>query len=134
MSLNNMARDCHNISESKGWLEETRSFGDLISLMHSELSEALEEFRDKRGFQEVYYRCDDCETEYPLDYVTGLISAKTPCCYAEFKPEGIPIELADVMIRILQFCGTYEVDIEKAYDLKMKFNATRPYKHGGKLI
>lgn len=106
--LNNYAKECHKVSESKGWLEEKRTFGDLISLMHSELSEALEEYRNGRAYDEIYF--------------------------VEGKPEGIPIELADTLIRILQFCGTYGVDIDKAFAIKMDYNKGRPHRHGGKVI
>lgn len=133
MDLNTLAIECHNVSKSKGWLEETRTFGDLIALMHSELSEALEEFRAGRHFDEIYWKCKNCGRE--INDPTVVIACEHlafSTCY--FKPEGIPIELADTTIRILQFCGTYKIDIENAVVLKMEYNKGRPHKHGGKKI
>jgi NTP pyrophosphatase (non-canonical NTP hydrolase) len=49
------------------------------------------------------------------------------------KPEGIPIELADVIIRICDTCGQYGIDLDRAIRLKMEYNKTRPYKHGKKI-
>lgn len=118
--LNDLAQECHQVATSKGWNSETRTFGDLIALMHSELSEALEEFRKGYGFNEIYFECDS--HEYSEHSQAGC------------KPEGIPIELADAIIRILQFCGTHGVDIQTAFDFKMKYNTTRSYRHGGKKI
>lgn len=111
--LNDLAYDCNELSRRKGWLDEKRTFGDYVSLMHSELSEALEEYRNGRDYDEVYYNesADDIN-----------------------KPEGIPIELADCIIRILQFCGEEGIDIQEAYELKMQYNGTRPHRHGGKVI
>ena len=48
------------------------------------------------------------------------------------KPEGIPIELADVIIRILDYCGYAGIDIEAAIRQKHEYNKSRPYRHGGK--
>lgn len=48
------------------------------------------------------------------------------------KPEGIPIELADVIIRVLDYCGYAGIDIDAAISQKHEYNKTRPYRHGGK--
>ena len=45
---------------------------------------------------------------------------------------GIPSELADVVIRIFDFCGGNDIDLEKVILEKMEYNETRPYKHGKK--
>ena len=81
--------------------------------MHSELSEALEEIRNGRRVAEVYYN---------------------PDCAEPNKPEGVPIELADVVIRIFDFCELHGINLEAAIIEKMAFNTTRPDLHGGKLL
>lgn len=111
-NLNVLADGLHAMAVEKGWYEEERTFGDFIALVHSELSEALEEYRDGHSIRLVRYQDDDVEG----------------------KPEGIPIELADVMIRILDFCGAHQIDIESAMQIKFKYNSTREHKHGGKVI
>jgi hypothetical protein len=50
------------------------------------------------------------------------------------KPEGIPIELADCIIRIFDYCGKEGINIEEAIRIKHEYNKTRPYRHGGKAI
>jgi len=44
--------------------------------------------------------------------------------------ENFEEEIADVFIRLGDFCGGYNIDIEKAIKKKMTVNEKRPYKHG----
>ena len=114
-ALNLLATKIYYNARSKGFWPDNLSrvplIPEKIALMHSELSEALEEYRNGHGPTEIYYN-DSNPT----------------------KPEGIPAEIADVIIRALDFCAGYEIDIDEAIRIKMAYNATRPHMHGGKKI
>lgn len=126
--LNELAQQIHDTAKGHGWWSTKRELPELIALFHSELSEALEEYREKRPH--VWYLCNmgmsspcnpDCERFDDPD-----------CPWRGDKPEGIAIELADCIIRILDYCGHEGIDISAAIEAKMQYNATRPYRHGGK--
>ena len=106
MTLNQLADSIHLIAKKHGWWEKDRNFGEMVALMHSELSEALEQHREHKP---AFY----------IDHETG-------------KPEGWGIELVDCIIRILDTLGERGLDIDKMIALKNAFNDRRPYKHGGK--
>ena len=130
MNINDLIKEAHENAVAHGFWEEERPFAELIALMHSELSEALEEYRDGRKLDEVYCYC---HLAFANKEVNPTRTHKcNGCKYG--KPEGIPIELADVVIRIFDACGKYGIDLEKAIQLKMAYNKLRPYKHGGKKI
>ncbi len=93
----------HNTAKEKGWWDTPREDGTLIALMHSELSEALEAARHGNP-------ADD----------------KIP----EFK--GVEAELADIIIRILDYAEGGGHRVIEALDAKMQMNMGRSYKHGGK--
>jgi len=123
--LNKLRDEIHENAKAHGWWETDREFGSLIALMHSELSEALEEHRN--GFMPKYIY-------YSGKNSTGLLYTSTTGTEICKKPEGIPIELADVIIRILDCCGRFGIDIEEAIKIKHEYNKTRPYRHGGKKV
>jgi hypothetical protein len=50
------------------------------------------------------------------------------------KPEGLGIELADVAIRLLDFCEAYQIPLDRYMTAKHTYNESRPQRHGGKKV
>jgi NTP pyrophosphatase (non-canonical NTP hydrolase) len=140
-TISQLVEDSFSTAMKKGWHdpEHPRTVGELIALMHSELSEALEEYRDDQPVDKVYYEYHGClpvpGSEKPLEFTTkdkqsvpaaGVVTSEKPC--------GLPIELADCIIRIADFCGKHGIDLVDAINLKAAYNKTRPIRHGGKKI
>jgi NTP pyrophosphatase (non-canonical NTP hydrolase) len=125
MSINKLATEIHEIAKSKGWYDEPdNTFSDMISNAHGELSEAWEEYRKGKIVTGTYRNC-------PPGYDADCDDNCEKCIIQ--KPEGIPIELADCIIRILDFCAYAGIDIEESIRIKNEYNKTRSYRHGGKI-
>jgi NTP pyrophosphatase (non-canonical NTP hydrolase) len=105
--INEVAKEIHENAVAHGWWDEERGFPEVLALIHSEVSEALEEYRNGHGATEIYFSDSG-------------------------KPEGIPTELADVIIRVLDYCGYAGINIDAAISQKHEYNKSRPYRHGGK--
>ena len=58
--INDLIKECHRVAESKGWWDDSRNDGELIALMHSELSEALEAMRNHSGQDALAEELADC--------------------------------------------------------------------------
>lgn len=98
----NVSTEVNRIAKSKGWWDEERNDGEIIALMHSELSEGLEYLRNKVKLS---------------DHIPFT---------------GIEEELADVIIRIMDYGVARKLDIARALLSKINFNESREHKHGGK--
>ena len=98
--------EVHEVAKAHGWWENPRTIGELLMLITSEVVEAFEEVRNGHEPNETYYK--------------------------DGKMEGVPSELADIVIRVMDLCEYCGIDLERAILEKHEYNKTRPYKHGGK--
>ncbi len=58
--INKLIKECHRIASEKGWWDNRRNEGELIALMHSELSEALEAMRSHCAKDAIAEELADC--------------------------------------------------------------------------
>ena len=64
----------------------------------------------------------------------GKILQALPDDLADDFESYVAEELADVVIRVADFCGWRCIDLESAIAEKMEKNRNRPYLHGGKKL
>ncbi len=101
----------HEYAKAKGWWDGEADISGKIMLMAAEVHEGYDEWRNNHPLTETYYN-EDKPT----------------------KPEGFPSEMADVVIRILDFCGWAGIDLQAIMAEKHAYNLTREHRHGGKRV
>ena len=108
MTIKELVDNAHAMSRSKGWYDGAdaqRNVPEMLALIHSEVSEALEDYR---------------------------VGAMAEDARENGKPCGFPSEIADIVIRVADLCGYLGIDLEGAVERKMSYNQTREYRHGNK--
>jgi hypothetical protein len=131
-TLNGIAAEVHSLAKTKGWWPELKavelpddkpdvgSVSRALLMMHSEISEAVEDLRvAKFNYQlnEIQY---EGGTEQDAD--------------GSLKPIGFAVEIADLVIRALDLAERTGIDLEHVIAVKHAYNKTRSQRHGGKAL
>lgn len=158
-TLSEWQAEVREVNEANGWHDTERTFGDEAALLHSEVSEMFEAYRDNGT-------ADFSGLQFTADEGYGIRSAEAARAIARFndyrgfqvtdadaeafsftrdelmalaadgisKPEGVGSEAADILIRLLDFVGRYDIDLAWEVERKLAFNRTRGHRHGGKRV
>lgn len=127
LQLNDFCKKQHQDVIDKGFTNF--EVPHLLMLIVSELSEAMEaDWKDKhskyqafeyalKGIQNSPESREDRERMY-MRYFELLVK------------DTFEDEIADAFLRLMDLCGAYNIDIEKAIRYKKEYNRLRPIKHG----
>ena len=127
MEIKETMKAIHANAVEKGFFEKEKNIGEMLCLIHSEISEALE--ADRKGLyanttmidklKADGFTWEDSPTSYDHAFITGV-------------KDTFEDELADVMIRVMDLAQFKGIDLEKHIELKMRYNSMRPKYHGKK--
>lgn len=127
ININEQCKHQHRNMVANGFTDEKDIARDLM-LIVSELSEALEADRKCK-----YVRgwTDSPEKEL-LNSIGKEDDANWKQCFEAFVKNTFEDEIADALLRIMDFCGRYVIDIDTHVAIKSYYNSLREYKHNKK--
>lgn len=118
--INELSKKVHENAISKGFYDSPKNIGEMLCLIHSEVSEALE--CDRKGLK----------ITHDPNYVFGLDNERFKEAFERFIKDTFEDELADIVIRVMDLAAHKGIDLESHITLKMRYNEMREYKHGKK--
>lgn len=102
MSINKLSKEIHQENVDAGWwtdlstgLKKDRNVGELLCLIHSEISEAMEGYRKNLQDDKLPHR------------------------------KMFEVEIADALIRIYDLAGAHNLDLDGAIEEKRQYNRSR---------
>lgn len=113
MDYNKLAKEIHQDQKDAGWYDEPRTDNVLILLIKSELFEALEAYRKKPTIEPISF-----------DFLDSLLimSQQDQSVFIERFREKIKDrfedELADITIRLLDFVGYKQLDLDLEFEIE----------------
>ena len=121
--INELAKEVHQNAKNKGFFDSEKNIGEMLCLIHSEVSEALEADR-KDIFMPIENR---------IEWVNELKKdSEFKDDFTQLVKDTFEDELADIMIGVMDLAAFKGVNLEEHIKAKMRFNSLREHKHGKK--
>jgi NTP pyrophosphatase (non-canonical NTP hydrolase) len=124
-SLTTLANTIHRGNVKRGFYDDPKEVGTVLMLIVTELAEAMESYRSNNSIASDRMETLEWDSKEDEPFTTEDIN--------QFKlvvKDTFEDEIADTIIRLFDLCGWMNIDIHKHIMLKLKYNDTRPYKHG----
>lgn len=115
--LNELSKNIYEGNKARGFWDKERNIGETLMLVVTELAEALEAHR--AGKLSTY-----------ADKMAYVESDDTAQAFKDYIKDSFEDEIADAVIRLLDMCGGFGIDIDFHVTSKLMYNSSRPYKHG----
>lgn len=124
MDIKAISQEIHENNKTKGFYDEPKNIGEMLMLIVTEVSEAMEADRKDKYFNDGG-RLD----VYKIDNFTEKGAMEV---FEENVKNTFEDELADIVIRVMDLAYFKGINLEWHILQKIRYNKTRPHKHGGK--
>lgn len=126
--INELSKQIHENNKAKGFYDSEKNIAEMLALIHSEVSEALECDRKGKFVDKISENIDLVNDEIVRD-------DEIRCWKQEFEvriKDTFEDELADIMIRVMDLAAFKNIDLENHIKAKVRYNTLRQHKHGKK--
>ena len=126
ININELCKKQYKMMLDKGF--NGKNFAQDLMLIVSELSEALEADRKGKDARKVPAHPE----KMLLDRIGHTEEDAWKMFYKSYIQNTIQSEIADALLRIMDLCGRYDIDIDTHVAIKSYYNSLRGHKHGKK--
>lgn len=132
--INKLASEVYENARNKGFYDQEKNIGEMLCLIHSEVSEALEADREGRYFK----TSPNIKTWWILamadpDFIDTFFADKDfKEAFDAHVKNTFEDELADIVIRVMDLAAFKRVDLESHIKAKIRYNSLRERMHGKK--
>lgn len=131
-----LSKEIHENARNKGFWDKDRNLGEMLMLIVSEVSEAMEADRKDNYYDaEARYRKNKDLSKNGAKWAFDIVDSNPDAWANWFAIEvknSFEDELADTVIRIFDLAHSRNIDLEWHIKQKMRYNATREHMHGKK--
>lgn len=120
LTLNELGKRAFENAKAKGFHENPLNIPTRLMLIVSEISEAMEADRKNKHADLVTYG----------EKRDRVGEAENMDLFQAYVKDTFEDELADAVIRVVELAASMGIDLDTHVEMKMRYNATREYKHG----
>lgn len=122
--INELAKQVHENAKEKGFFDKEKNIAEMLCLIHSEVSEALEADRTDN-----YSALEASQMNVLMGWNDDVDFKNN---YQTLVKGSFEEEMADIVIRVMDMCAFKGIDLERHIRAKMRFNSLRVKMHGKK--
>ena len=123
--INELSKEIYQNARNKGFFDSKKNIGEMLCLIHSEVSEALE--ADRKNMYS-----DWSNDVPPIIQPEQLKDKEYITNFEHLIKNNFEDELADIMIRVMELAAFKGIDLEYHIKAKIRYNSLREHKHGNK--
>ena len=116
MNLNKLRDEAYAIAVEHGWHKEYHSCNHWCMLIICEIAEMVEADRSNKHADKISFIRDTERALHEMHLSEGAYDTYERGCFNTFIKDSVEDEFADVVIRLLDMCGLYSVDLSKMPD------------------